>query len=1099
VPSFRKSKYCRIRHLSVSRESKLDGTHGITPKGRACFGNSSLLQNSLEQYVIRRIVDFALNNQLLVLGFAALLFAGGIAAFHDLPIEAYPDVADNYVEIITQWPGISAEQIEQQVTIPLEIVMNGIPHVVHLRSFSLFGLSDIKLIFDDESDNDWNRERVLERLSQVTLPPNVVPQMGTDWSPVGQIYFFTLHSTNPAYDPMELKSIEDWVIEKSFKAVPNIVDVASFGGPTREYQVRVNPNKLVSYGLSLAQVEQQLTNNNANAGGSFIEAGLQQINVRSIGLVNRVQDIEQTVIVTKNGTPIRVQDIAVVSQGPKIRLGQFAKAIHREDGKIIDNDDVVSGIVLLRKGAAADMALQGIHKKVEELNNYILPRGVKIVPFIDRSDLVHFTSHTVLHNLTEGMILVSIILFLFLGNVRGALIVAATIPFSLLFASICLDLRHIPANLLSLGALDFGMVVDGAVVMVENIVRHLSHQNGVKTARERISEASHEVQRPVFFAIAIIITAYLPIFTLQRVEGRLFHPMAWTVAFALLGALLFSILIAPVLASFAFQKGAKEWHNPILHFVIERYRIAVRWAIRRRTITVGACVLLVAIANYLAFSGVIGSEFLPHLDEGALWVRGTLAPSTGPEEGIRAANQARIIFCSFPEVPQCTSQVGRPDDGTDTTGFFNTEFFVDLKPKEVWRPVFHENKDELIAAMQRELDKIPGVVWGFSQPIEDNMEEAVSGVKGALATKIYGDDLKVLEEKGDEIVNIMRHINGIEDLGVFRVLGQPNLNVTVDRAAAARYQINVADVQDAIQTAVGGNALTQVLQGEARYDLTLRYLPEYRDTQEAIENIRLLSASGERVSLQQLCRMSVTDGASEIYREGNRRYVAIKYSVRGRDLGSTVEEAIKKVNQEVKLPSGYSLDWEGEYESQKRANQRLLIVLPITILLIFVILYTMFKSFKWALLILANIAIAPIGGLLALLMTGTNFSVSSGVGFLALFGVSVQTGVIMLEYINQLRARRYSIEDAAVEGAVLRLRPIMMTMLVATLGLLPAALSHAIGSDSQRPFAIVIVGGLIAALVMSVFLLPTLYVWIASERDVLPTAEGTFEEGEHVD
>jgi cobalt-zinc-cadmium resistance protein CzcA len=1049
--------------------------------------------------MIRRVVDFALNNRLLVLGFALLLFAGGIVAFHDLPIEAYPDVADNYVEIITQWPGISAEQIEQQVTIPLEIVMNGIPHVVHLRSFSLFGLSDLKLIFDDESDNDWNRERVLERLSQVTLPPGVVPQMGTDWSPVGQIYFFTLHSTNPAYDPMELKSIEDWVIEKHFKAVPDVVDVSSFGGPTREYQVRVDPNKLVAYGLSLAQVEQQLTNNNVNAGGSFIQEGLQQINVRSVGLVDRSQDIEQTVIMTKNGTPLRVKDIAVVSQGPKIRLGQFAKAVHREDGTIVDNDDVVSGIVLLRKGAAADTALQGIHKKVDELNDHILPPGVKIVPFIDRSDLVHFTSHTVLHNLTEGMILVSIILFLFLGNIRGALIVAATIPFSLLFASICLDLRHIPANLLSLGALDFGMVVDGAVVMVENIVRHLGRKNGIKTPREQISEAAHEVQRPVFYAIAIIITAYLPIFTLQRVEGRLFHPMAWTVAFALLGALIFSILIAPVLASFAFQSGAKEWHNPIMHFVIERYRTAVRWAIRHRAVTIGACALMVAVGSYLAFSGVIGSEFLPHLDEGALWVRGTLAPSTGPDEGIRIANQARIVLCSFPEVPQCTSQVGRPDDGTDTTGFFNTEFFVDLKPKEQWRAVFRENKDELIAAMNRELDKIPGVVWGFSQPIEDNMEEAVSGVKGALATKIYGDDLKVLEQKSDEIVNIMRRITGVEDLGVFRVLGQPNLNVTVDREQAARYQINVADVQDAIQTAVGGNALTQVLKGEARYDLTMRYLPKYRDTEEAIENIRLLSPSGERVSLAQLCKISVTDGASEIYREGNRRYVAIKYSVRGRDLGSTVEEAIRKVNEQVKLPTGYSLDWEGEYESQKRANERLLIVLPITILLIFIILYTMFKSFKWALLILANIAIAPIGGLLALLITGTNFSVSSGVGFLALFGVSVQTGVIMLEYINQLRALRYSAEDAAVEGAVLRLRPIMMTMLVATLGLLPAALSHAIGSDSQRPFAIVIVGGLIAALVMSIFLLPTLYVWVAGERDVLPAADGKFEEGEHVD
>ena len=1049
--------------------------------------------------MIRRIVDFALNNRLMVIALALLLFASGIVSFKRLPIEAYPDVADNYVEIITQWPGISAEQIEQQVTIPLEIVMNGIPHVVHLRSFSLFGLSDLKLIFDDESENAWNRERVLERLSQVTLPPGVTPVMGTDWSPVGQIYFFTLRSTNPAYDPMELKSIEDWVIEKNFKAVPDVVDVASFGGPTREYQVRVDPNKLVAYGLSLAQVEQQLASNNVNAGGSFIQAGLQQINVRSVGLVNRVHDIEETVIFTKNGTPLRMKDIAVVAQGPKIRLGQFARAIHREDGKIVDNDDVVSGIVLLRKGAPAEAALEGIHKKVEELNNHILPRGVKVVPFIDRRDLVHYTSHTVLHNLTEGMILVSIVLFLFLGNVRGALIVATTIPFSLLFASICLDLRHIPANLLSLGALDFGMVVDGAVVMIENIVRHMSFANGTKTPAERIGDAAHEVQRTVFFAILIIITAYLPIFTLQRVEGRLFHPMAWTVAFALLGALFFSIVIAPVLASFAFAEGAKEWRNPVMYFLTERYRRAVRWAIRRRSLTVGMGVLGVVVAIYLAFSGVIGSEFLPHLDEGALWVRGTLAPSTGPDEGIRVANQVRIMLCSFPEATQCTSQVGRPDDGTDTTGFFNTEYFVDLKPKEEWRPVFHENKDELIAAMQRELDKIPGAVWGFSQPIEDNMEEAVSGVKGELATKIFGDDLKVLEDKADQIVAIMRGISGVEDLGVLRVLGQPNLNVTVDRDAAARYQINAADVQDAIQTAVGGNALTQVLQGEARYDLVMRYLPQYRNSKEAIERIRLLSPSGERVSLAQLCKINVADGGSEIYREGNRRYVAVKYSVRGRDLGSTVEEAMKKVNERVALPLGYRIDWEGEYASQKRANARLLIVLPITVLIIFIILYTMFKSFKWALLILANIAIAPIGGLLALLATGTNFSVSSGVGFLALFGVCVQTGVIMLEYINQLRVRRLTIEDAAVEGAVLRLRPIMMTMLVATLGLLPAALSHAIGSDSQRPFAIVIVGGLIAALLMSIFLLPTLYVWVAGDRDVLPPAEEGFELGEHVD
>ena len=1045
--------------------------------------------------MIQTLVDFALNNRFMVLAIACVLLLWGAVSFHQLPVEAYPDVADNYVEVITQWPGISAEQVEQQITIPLETVMNGIPHVTHLRSFSLFGLSDLKLIFDDEEEDAWNRERVLERLSQVTLPTGVVPQMGTDWSPVGQIYFFTLKSTNPEYDVMDLKSIEDWVIEKNLKAVPNVVDVSSFGGPTREYQVRIDPNKLISYGLSLAQVEQQLTNNNANAGGSFIESGLQQLNIREVGLVRNVRDIENTVILTKAGSPLRVKDIAVVAQGPKIRLGQFGRAIHREDGVVVDNDDVCSGIVLLRKGADAETALKGIHEKVEQLNNYILPRGVKVVPFLDRSDLLHYTTHTVLHNLTEGIVLVIVILFLFLGNVRGAIIVALTIPFSLLFAANCLRLKGIPANLLSLGALDFGMVVDGAVVMVENTIRHLGssgHSN--KTPMERVREAAHEVQRPVFYAIAIIITAYLPIFTLQRVEGRLFKPMAWTVAFALLGALLFSVLIAPVLSSFFFRKGAREWHNPVMEFLKKLYRQGVRWAIEHRYITVGIAAFTFLVATYLMVSGVVGSEFLPHLDEGALWVRGTLAPSTGPTEGTRLANQTRVVLCSFPEVTRCASQVGRPDDGTDATGFFNTEYFVDLKPKEQWRPIFHEDKEQLIAAMQRELDKTPGVIWNFSQPIADNMEEAVSGVKGQLATKVYGDNLGVLEQKAAQIVSAMRQVKGIEDLGVFQVLGQPNINIEVDRELASRHQINVADVQDAIQTAVGGGALTQVLQDEQRYDLVLRYLPQYRNTKEAIESIRLVSPSGERVSVAQLCKIEKRDGASEIYREGNQRYIAIKYSVRGRDLGSAVEESIKRVNAQVQLPRGYHIDWEGEYESEKRAEDRLFIVVPLTILLIFLILYAMFRSFKWALLILANVTLAPVGGLLALLITGTHFSVSSGVGFLALFGVSVQTGVIMLEYINQLRAGGYTIEESAIEGAVLRLRPIMMTMLVATFGLLPAALSHAIGSDSQRPFAIVIVGGLISDLAMSIFLLPTLYVWVSRDGDNLPEPQQSFEE-----
>jgi cobalt-zinc-cadmium resistance protein CzcA len=1045
--------------------------------------------------MIRGLVDFALNNRWLVLGTAILLFIWGAVSFHNLPVEAYPDVANNYVQIITQWPGRAAEEVEQQVTVPIEIQMAGIPHLVHLRSVSLAGLSSLMLVFDDDSVNDWNREKVLERLSQVTLPQGLQPQIGADYSPVGQIMFYRLESTNPLYDNMELKSLEDWTLEKQFKSVPGVVDVSSFGGMTREYQVRLDPAKLVSYGLSLSQVEQQLSNNNINAGGSFIEQGQQQVNVREVGLVSSVRDIEQIVVKSQGGAPIRIADLGVVSQGPKIRLGQMGFAIHRLDGKIIDEDDIIAGIVLLQKGADEDPTLTALHEKIKELNEHILPKGVRVVPYLDRSDLVHYTTHTVLHNLTEGIILVVIVLFLFLGNVRGAIIVSLTIPFALLFASICLDLRHIPANLLSLGALDFGMVVDGAVVMVENIVRHLGKPNNDgRTPREKIREAAHEVQRPVFYAIGIIITAYLPIFTLQAVEGRLFKPMAWTVAFALLGALIFSMLLAPVLSSFLFIRGAKEWHNPVLVWITDRYRKSVTWAIRHRRATVGMAILALAGAGVLAFSGVVGSEFLPHLDEGAIWVRGTLAPSAGPTEGVEIMTKTRAILASFPEVTQVASQVGRPDDGTDTTGFFNTEYFVDLKPKENWRPVFHRDKEELIAAMDRELEKTPGVIWNFSQPISDNVEEAVSGVKGELAVKVYGDDLKTLEAKGNEIVGVMSGIHGVEDLGLFKVMGQPNLEYKVDRKTAARYGINVTDIQDAIQTAVGGGAVSQVLRGEARYDLVVRYLPQYRDTTEAINNIRLLAPSGERVSLAQLTTVQVADGAEEIYREGGQRYEAIKYSVRGRDLGSTVEESIAKVNQNVKLPEGYHIDWAGEYASQKRANARLLIVLPVTVLLIFIILYTMFNSFKWALLILLNVIMAPLGGLLALLATGTHFSVSSGVGFLALFGVSVQTGVIMLEYINQMRVLGYTIEEAAVEGAVLRLRPIMMTMLVATLGLLPAAMSHGIGSDSQRPFAIVIVGGLVAALFISVFLLPTLYVWLAGDGDVLPAPEPEFED-----
>ena len=1049
--------------------------------------------------MIRGLIDFALRNRILVLSVTLVLFLWGVVSFHNLPIEAYPDVADTYTQIITQWPGHAAEEVEQQLTVPLEVQLNGVPHMTHLRSVSLAGLSMITIIYDDDITTFTARQEVLDRLALAVMPPGVNPNLGPDYSPTGQIMFYTLTSTNPKYDVMELKALQDWYVLNQLKSVPNVVDVNIFGGPTREYQVQLDPGKLVSYGVTLSQVEQALTNNNLNAGGGFIERGEQALNVRAVGLMIDTNDIGATVVKVLNGTPVRVRDLGVVVQAPKVRLGQLGKTIRHEDGTVINDDDVVEGIVLLRKGAEADTTLDALHIKIAQLNNELLPKGVKLVPHLDRSDLVHYTTHTVLRNLTDGVLLVTLILFLFLGNVRSALIVTFTIPFSLLFAAILLDLNHIPANLLSLGALDFGMVVDGSVVMVENILRHAELGRGKKTFLEMVGTAAHEVQKPVFFARIIIIVSYLPIFTLQRVEGRLFRPMAWTVAFALLGALLFALLIAPVLCTFLFKDDIKEWHNPALHWLQKRYSHTLDWCFDHLKLTLGIGLAGAGLMLFLFFSGVVGSEFLPHLDEGAIWIRGTLAPSTGPTSSIALARQVRLILANFPEVKQIVSQVGRPDDGSDASGFYNTEFFVDLLPRSTWRSQF-STKEDLIAEMDKELGKFPGVDWNFSQPISDNVEEAVSGVKGELAVKLFGTDLKILEQKANEIQDVMQKIPGVADLGTFQVRGQPNVNLIINRAAADRFGINVSDVQDAIESAVGGKAVSQVLIGEQRYDLTVRYLPMFRKTVDDIANIRIVAPSGERVSLGQLCDVKLEDGASTIYREGNSRYIAIKYSVRGRDLGSTVRQAIDEVHRKVPLPEGYHLDWTGEYESQQRANRRLALIVPITLLLMSFILYSAFDSWKWVGLILAVVALAPLGGLLSLLVTHTHFSVSSGLGFLALIGVSVEIGVIMVEYINQLRTRGMNPRDAAKEGAMLRLRPIMMTMLVATLGLLPAAMSHDIGSDSQRPFAIVIVGGLILELVMSIVLWPTLYVFWARPNDHLPPPElGFIEEGEHVD
>src|ERR1700758_5604208 len=673
--------------------------------------------------MIRYLIDFALRNRILVLSVAVVLFVWGIISFHNLPIEAYPDVADTYAQVISQWPGHAAEEVEQQITIPLEVTLNGVAHMTHLRSTSLAGLSVITIIYDDEITTFNARTEVIDRLQQVTLPAGVNPGLGPDYSPTGQIMFYTLQSTNPKYDVMELKTLNDWYVVNQLKSVPNVVDVNRFGGPTREYQVQIDPGKLVSYGLSLSQVEQALAANNTNAGGGFIERGQQALNVRAVGLMSTTEDIGATVIKVISGTPVRVRDVATVVQAPKVRLGQLGKSIRKEDGTVLDDDDVVEGIVLLRKGAEADATLDALHAKIAQLNNGVLPPGVKLVPHLDRSDLVHYTTHTVLRNLTDGVLLVTLILFLFLGNVRSALIVTITIPFSLLFAAILLDLSKIPANLLSLGALDFGMVVDGSVVMVENILRHTEFANGKRTFLQTIATAAHEVQKPVFFARIIIIVAYLPIFTLQRVEGRLFRPMAWTVAFALLGALLFALLIAPVLCSLLFKGTIKEWKNPALELLNRRYRSTLDWCFTHLKFTLLLGLAAAAVMLFLGFGGVVGSEFLPHLDEGAIWVRGTLAPSSGPTAGIDLARRARQILASFPEAKQVVSQVGRPDDGSDASGFYNTEFFVDLLPHAQWRSQF-KTKDKLIASIDEALNKLPGVDWNFSQPISDNVEEA---------------------------------------------------------------------------------------------------------------------------------------------------------------------------------------------------------------------------------------------------------------------------------------------------------------------------------------------------------------------------------------
>jgi cobalt-zinc-cadmium resistance protein CzcA len=1022
---------------------------------------------------------------MLTLAVGLIVLAAGIIAFKALPVDAYPDIDDTATQVIVQWPGHAAEEMERLITVPVEIGMAGCPHHTLIRSSSEFQLSIVTVVFDDEIDPFLAQQTVIDNLTQnVTLPPGVNTNLSPLTSSCGQILFYTLKSD--AASPVDLKTWKDWEVHKRLMSVPGVVDDSSLGGYTKQYQVNLNPVAMANYGLNIPSILQSIGNNNQNTGGGFITHGEQLYNVRALGTAETLKNLGGIVLTESHGTPVYLRNLADIQIGHRELLGDLYMDYRNPDGSVTEQPHALVSIVAGLKGADFGPILDGLHKKIADINEKILPKDIQIVPVIDRSKLIHLVTRTVEENLTVGMILVLLILLFLLGNVRSALIVASTIPFALLFASILLDLRHIPANLLSLGALDFGMVVDGAVVMVENIFRHkeLERKSNRKTDMVAlITKAAAEVERPIVFAIAIIILAYLPIFTLQRVEGRLFRPMAWTVAFALLGAMVFVVTVVPVLCYYIFHGEVKEWHNPVLAWAEEAYQRSLAWCLERKALIVGISVAAFIGTLILAITSV-GSEFLPALDEGDIWARGTLPNSVSYAAAAKVCEEARKVFMSFPEVTNSYSQLGRPDDGIDDGGYYDTEYFADLKPRDEWRPQF-KKKEQLIAAMNTELAKIPGVNWNFSQAIQDNVSEALTGTHGDMDVELFGDDLQTMDKLATKVMAAMATVPGMVDLGVFRELSQPNINIVADRDKISRYGLNVSDVQTVIQTAIGGNVAGQVVEGEKLFDIMVRYQPQYRSTLQQIKKITVTTPDGFRIPLDALCDIKVEEGAAIIFRKDTQRFIPIKFNVRGSDLGGTVKAAQEAVAKKVLLPPGYSMNWAGEFESERRAEARLAIIIPLTILAIFAVLYVVFNSAKWAGVVLTNVMMARIGGVLALFVTGTYFSVSSGIGFLALFGVSVQTGVFLISYIHQMRLKGLPLRQAILEGSRLRLRPIMMTALVATFGLIPAATSHAIGSDSQRPMAIVIVGGLVTDLIMGFYLLPIFYEWAAKPHEEL--------------
>ena len=1026
--------------------------------------------------MIAKLVSFALQQRFLIVIASLALMIWGAVSFQRLPIDAYPDLSPTHVVIITQWPGHAAEEIERLVTIPIEIEMNGIPKLEALRSISLYGLSSVQMNFEYGADPYFVREQAFERVGNAALPSGLAPSLSPLFSPSGLIYRYVLQSTDRT--PQDLKVIEQWVVERRYRSIQGVADDSGFGGTTMQYQVLLDPNKLFAYGLSVPQVAQQLSNNNANAGGGFYSQGGQFYYIRGLGLVKDTADIGNIVLQQKGHIPVYVKDVAKVEIGHAPRLGQFG---------YMKQDEAVEGVILMRVGEQAQVILRKVEAMTKELNEHVLPPDVKVVPYYDRQSLIEETTKTVENNLLTGMLLVLVILGAFLFSARTALIVAITIPFSLMFSFICLDWRHIPANLLSIGAIDFGIIVDGAVVMVENIFRELSARHEEETLHvvDVIRAAARDVERPIFFSIAVIIAGYLPIYVLSGPAGRLFEPMADTMSFALLGSLLCTLTLLPVLCSFFLRKHVHEPRVIFYEWVRNGYGRMLDWCLRNRLVTVG--LILAIFCGSLLLIPFIGGEFMPHLDEGALWVRATTPYTISFEEASRLSPQIRNILLSFPQVTTVANELGRPDDGTDPTGFFNNEFFVGLKPysDKAWSGELR-TKPKLIEAVQKKLEAFPGVIFNYTQPAEDAVDEAETGLKSALAVKIFGQDLATLEDKATQVKNILRKIPGIAEITVVRELGQPSLTITPDRAKLARYGLNVSDVNTMVDTAMGGSAASKVIQGERQFDLVVRMQEPYRSDENAIRNLLIATADGQYLPLSEFCEIKVENGASFIYRESNERYIGVQFSVEGRDLASAVGEARRKVDAAVNLPIDYRFDWGGEYKDYLASQQQMMVILPLTVLLILTILFFLYGNLKFPVIIFFSVVVTqPVGGLLALYVTHTNFSVSSILGFVALMGVAVQTSVILYSFINKLRLEGMDIRTATLEASLLRLRPIMMTALVACFGLLPAAMSTGIGSDSQKPFAIVIVAGLASRLLLSIFLSPVLYSLAARDGDTL--------------